>query len=122
MNAGHFPREFDTAALLAHPSVGSVSEPTAGLQTLETDDGRRLHILGGGHMVNLAGPSPLGNSIESMDIGFAMQARCLEAIATDTVDPGSVVVPVPRRIDEQIAEAYLGLLTGSRDDALAVPR
>ena len=33
-------------------------------------------------MVNLAGPRPLGNSIESMDLGFALQARCLEAVAT----------------------------------------
>jgi adenosylhomocysteinase len=122
MNAGHFPREFDAAALLAHPSIGSVSESTAGLQTLEVDDGRRLHILTGGHMVNLAGPNPLGNSIESMDIGFAMQARCLEAIATGNVDPGSVVVPVPRRIDELIAEAFLDLVTGSRAKALAIPR
>jgi adenosylhomocysteinase len=122
MNAGHFPREFDAAALIAHPSVGSVAEQTAGLQTLEIQDGRRIHILAGGHMVNLAGPTPLGNSIESMDIGFAMQARCLEAIATDNVGPGSVVVPVPRRIDELIADAYLDLVTGSRGKALAMPR
>ena len=32
-------------------------------------------------MVNLAGPRPLGNSVESMDLGFALQARCLEAVA-----------------------------------------
>ena len=41
--------------------------------------------LTGGHMVNLAGPRPLGNSIESMDLGFALQARCLEAVARGDV-------------------------------------
>jgi adenosylhomocysteinase len=29
-------------------------------------------------MFNPAGPRPLGNSIESMDLGFALQARCLD--------------------------------------------
>ena len=64
-------------------------------------------------MVNLAGPSPLGNSIESMDLGFALQARCLEAVATGTVDPTGIVVPVPRHIDEMVAEDYLALVAGS---------
>ena len=41
-------------------------------------------------MVNLAGPRPLGNSIESMDLGFALQARCLEAVANGAVGAGSV--------------------------------
>ena len=36
-------------------------------------------------MVNLAGPRPLGNSIESMDLGFSLQARCLEAVANGAV-------------------------------------
>jgi len=40
-------------------------------------------------MFNLAGPRPLGNSIESMDLGFALQARCLEAVATGAVDAAS---------------------------------
>ena len=58
-------------------------------------------------MVNLAGPRPLGNSIESMDLGFALQARCLEAVADGTVGTGHVVVPVPRAIDERVANAFL---------------
>ena len=61
-NAGHFPWEIDAAATRLRRRGG--------------------HVLEGGHMVNLAGPRPLGNSIESMDLGFALQARCLEAVAT----------------------------------------
>lgn len=111
-NAGHFPVELDVEGLLNDPSIESVAPATPGLQTLVTRDGRRVHLLGEGHMVNLAGPSPLGNSIESMDLGFALQARCLEAIASGAVDPLAVVVPVPGHIDELVAQAYLELVRG----------
>jgi len=110
MNAGHFPREIDVPALLAHPDVQSVTDATEGLQTLHTRDGRRVHLATGGHMANLAGPRPLGNSIESMDLGFALQVRCLEAIAQGRVAADSVVVPVPRLIDEAVANSYLELI------------
>jgi adenosylhomocysteinase len=109
-NAGHFPFEIDVAGLLNDPSIRSITPSTPGLQTLFTHDGRRIHLLGEGHMVNLAGPHPLGNSIESMDLGFALQARCLEAIATGNVDPLAVVVPVPGHIDKSVATAYLDLV------------
>jgi adenosylhomocysteinase len=80
-----------------------------GIQKYELRDGRCIHILTDGHMVNLAGPRPLGNSIESMDLGFTLQARCLEAVARGRVTVDQCVVPVPRDIDEQVAEAYLRL-------------
>ena len=66
-------------------------------------------MLGDGHMMNLAGPRPLGNSIESMDLGFSLQARCLEAVANGSVNETSCVVPVPRSIDEGVASAYVAL-------------
>ena len=70
-------------------------------------DGRRVHLLARGHMFNLAGPRPLGNSIESMDLGFALQARCLGAVARRSVDATSCVVPVPGAIDAAVARSYL---------------
>jgi adenosylhomocysteinase len=82
-NAGHFPWEIE------------------GIET------GRVTLLEGGHMVNLAGPRPLGNSIESMDLGFALQARCLEAVASGRVGPEACVVPVPRSIDEAVASAFV---------------
>jgi adenosylhomocysteinase len=42
-----------------------------------------------------------------MDLGFALQARCLEAVATRSVDATSCVVPVPGHIDAAIANSYL---------------
>jgi adenosylhomocysteinase len=82
-NAGHFPWEIE------------------GIET------GRVTLLEGGHMVNLAGPRPLGNSIESMDLGFALQTRCLEAVARADVGPESCVVPVPRAIDEAVARDFV---------------
>jgi adenosylhomocysteinase len=87
-NAGHFPFELDAAGI-------------------EAAAGDRVTVLEGGHMVNLAGPRPLGNSIESMDLGFALQARCLEAVATGVVGADACVVPVPRAIDEAVASAFV---------------
>jgi adenosylhomocysteinase len=89
-NAGHFPREIDAAGITAA-------------------SGGRVTVLADGHMVNLAGPRPLGNSIESMDLGFALQSRCLEAVALGTVGPEACVVPVPRAIDESVAAAFVAL-------------
>jgi adenosylhomocysteinase len=86
-NAGHVPWEIEADGLA---SAG-------------------VTVLTGGHMVNLAGPRPLGNSIESMDIGFALQVRCLEAVATGAVGPDACVVPVPRAIDERVATDFVAL-------------
>ena len=111
-NAGHFPLEIDVAELLADPLVADHADDE-GITTVRLADGRRIHLLGEGHMVNLAGPRPLGNSIESMDLGFSLQARSLEAVATGSLGQESCVVPVPRLIDEQIARSYVGLARGS---------
>jgi adenosylhomocysteinase len=108
-NAGHFPAEIDAAGLIGAQAVSDVLEYADDLLTLVLTDGRRVHVISRGHMFNLAGPRPLGNSIESMDLGFALQARCLEAVATRAVDATSCVVPVPGHIDAAIARAYLDL-------------
>ena len=104
-NAGHFPVEIDTKAIAAQATSHDLFEDA--IEELRLSDGRVLHIVAGGHMVNLAGPRPLGNSIETMDLGFALQARCLEAVALGRIDRTECVVPVPRPINEQVAEAYM---------------
>jgi adenosylhomocysteinase len=106
-NAGHFPAEIDATGLIGAAEVTGTTEYADDLLTLELRDGRRIHLLARGHMFNLAGPRPLGNSIESMDLGFALQARCLEAVARRSVDATSCVVPVPGAIDAAVARSYL---------------
>lgn len=109
INAGHAPVEIDVAGMAADPSVVSYGPTDAGISTFRMRDGRSIHLLTDGHMVNLAGPRPLGNSIESMDLGFSLQARCLEAVAKGEVGRESCVVPVPRKIDEWVSDAYVEL-------------
>jgi len=109
ISAGHLPWELDVPALVTAPSVVATDDVSDGILTLRLADGRAVHVLTRGHMVNLAGPRPLGNSIESMDLGFTLQARCLEAVAAGRVGPESCVVPVPADIDALVARAYVEL-------------
>ena len=109
ISAGHLPWELDVPTLVSDPSVIGTDEVTDGILTLRMIDGRRVHVLTRGHMVNLAGPRPLGNSIESMDLGFTLQARCLEAVAAGRVAADACVVPVPADLDSLVATAYVDL-------------
>lgn len=110
MNGGHFPTEIAVADLSESSDVIRREHfDEQDIETLHLKDGRRINLLAGGHMANLAGPRPLGNSIESMDLGFALQARCLEHIALGKAGKEDCVVPVPAVIDADIANAYLKL-------------
>jgi adenosylhomocysteinase len=110
MNGGHFPQEITVDAMRAHPSVRRVvNYAEEGIETFVLDDGRSVHVLGAGHMANLAGPRPLGNTVESMDLGFALQARCLERVASRRLDSSACVVPVPKDIDATVATDYVAL-------------
>jgi adenosylhomocysteinase len=42
-----------------------------------------------------------------MDLGFALQTRCLEAVARCEVGTDACVVPVPRSIDESVAASFV---------------
>jgi adenosylhomocysteinase len=107
INAGHFPAEIAVERIMADARVAQRTDGPEGVTTLTLIDRREIFLLAGGHMVNLGGPRPLGNSIESMDLGFALQARCLEAVARGRCGPGDVVVPVPPAINTLVAEAFL---------------
>ena len=106
-NAGHFPFEIDVPGMTSAPAVSEVVPAVNGMDTWIFRNGRRVHTIAEGHMMNLSGPLPLGNSIDSMDLGFALQARCLEAVAAKRVGQEHCVVPVPRFIDERVANDYV---------------
>ena len=107
-NAGHEPDEIDMTEIEAAPGV-EARTTLPDVRSITQPSGRTVHVLGAGHMFNLSGPGALGNSIQSMDLGFSMQSRCLEWVATGRVDARSCVVPVPREIDVEIAQRYLAL-------------
>jgi adenosylhomocysteinase len=71
------------------------------------NDGRTIDLVTGGRMMNLAGPYPKGNSIESMDLGFALQARSLERVALHHADLPSGAQPVPGDINRSLATAFV---------------
>ncbi len=108
-NAGHFPREIDVPGISKSGLIAEVEVYEDDITTWTLTDGRRVHLLGQGHMMNLAGPRPLGNSIEVMDMGFMLQALCLAAVADGSVGPDQCVVPVPDDINARVAETYLAL-------------
>lgn len=103
-NTGHFDREIDVPALNAQTAeripLGDV------LVRHVLTDGRTIDLIAEGRMFNLAGSRPKGNSIESMDMGFAMQARSLERVARDHASLAHGAQPVPDDINRALAREF----------------
>ena len=111
-NSGHFDWEIDVPALTASASrIVSVDDA---IERVEFADGRHVVLLAGGRMVNLAGREPRGNSLESMDLGFLLQALSLERIARSAreLDPGAQ--PVPDDLNRLIARRMVVAMSSSR--------
>jgi adenosylhomocysteinase len=110
-NAGHFDDEIDVAGL--HEMAESSSSRGRDIRRYRLPNGRSVDLIAEGKMVNLAVGGSRGNSIEIMDLGFALQALSLERIALDpdTLIPGDQ--PVPRDIDEAVAGAMVAELMGA---------
>ena len=110
-NAGHFDVEIDLE------SLGELTEATAEVRPLVREhllgDGRRLHLLAEGRVVNLA--SAEGHPPAVMDVGFATQALAVERIVKGDLPPG--VHGVPGEIDREVARLELEAL-GVRIDEL----
>jgi adenosylhomocysteinase len=111
-NAGHFPIEID----IEHIKASAVDQIEMGdtITRYRVEDGRFIDLVADGRMMNLAGPLPKGNSIESMDLGFAMQARSLERVALHHNDLPPGAQPVPDDINRGLALAFVDALQGSR--------
>ena len=104
-NAGHSPTEIDVTAL-EDATVENIPVGDA-LSRHVRVDGTYVDLISNGRMMNLTGPYPKGNSIESMDLGFAMQARSIERIALHHVDLLNGAQPVPDDINRQLARAFV---------------
>jgi adenosylhomocysteinase len=112
-NAGHFDVEIDLPAL--REAATSVREVRP-LVNQYVIGGRRLNLLAGGRVVNLAAAE--GHPAAVMDISFALQALAAELLARsgDTLEPG--VHPVPDAIDREVAALKLASL-GVEIDSLS---
>ncbi len=107
VNVGHVDTELDIPTL--HEHAGRTEIKTSITQhTLPT--GRTLFVLADGQMANLAVEGGRGNSIESMDLGFTLQAMSLELLATDASSLEAGPQPVPDSINEWIATTMLRLM------------
>jgi adenosylhomocysteinase len=105
-NAGHFNVEIDGAWLNAHAE--SVVE-REGIHSYRLN-GRTIHLLAEGRLVNLAVPKGMGHPIEVMDLSFALQALGTRFIAMNHKNLKSGVHPVPDEIDREVASIKLASL------------
>jgi adenosylhomocysteinase len=100
-NAGHFDVEVDK------PALAGLSESTREVRPLVEEhvlgDGRRIHLLAEGRVVNLA--SAEGHPPAVMDISFANQALAVERLVAGGLEPR--VHPVPDEIDRAVARLKL---------------
>jgi adenosylhomocysteinase len=102
-NAGHFDVEIDKAALEGLAS--SKRRLREFVDEYRLADGRRLHLLAEGRLVNLAAAE--GHPAAVMDMSFANQALSVEWVVKNkgSLSPG--VYPVPVEIDVEVATLKL---------------
>jgi adenosylhomocysteinase len=100
-NAGHFDVEISIPDLEAL-SRDKYSSRSA-LDTYVMEDGRRIHLLASGRLVNLAAGD--GHPVEIMDLSFATQLECAIFVKDAGLEPG--LYDVPENIDRYIMETRL---------------
>src|SRR5258708_955007 len=102
-NSGHFNSEINLKAL--DGMAKSVRQVRPSVQEYKMGDGRRLHVLGEGRLINLAGAE--GHPAAVMDMSFANQALCAEYIAKNAKVLEKKVYDVPEEIDSEVATLKL---------------
>jgi adenosylhomocysteinase len=102
-NSGHFDVEIDKVAL------EELSVERRRLREYVDEyrmaDGRRIHLLAEGRLVNLAAAE--GHPAAVMDMSFSNQALCVEWIVKRGPGLENVVHTVPREIDDEVARLKL---------------
>jgi adenosylhomocysteinase len=102
-NAGHYDHEFDLAAL-RETAAGS-REVRRNVTEYELPDGRRLHVLARGRLVNIAAAD--GHPVEIMDLTFAVQALAAHHLANHAAEMAPGIQSIPEEIDDLVARAKL---------------
>jgi adenosylhomocysteinase len=102
-NSGHFDVEIDKSALAS--LAVSTRRIRGSVDEYRLADGRRLHLLGEGRLVNLAAAE--GHPAAVMDMSFANQALSVEWLVANHAGLGPQVYPVPADIDREVARLKL---------------
>ncbi|HEV7677226.1 MAG TPA: adenosylhomocysteinase [Candidatus Dormibacteraeota bacterium] len=102
-NSGHFNDEINLAAF-DDLSTG-VSKPRPYVDAYRMQDGRTLHVLAEGRLLNLAAAE--GHPAAVMDMSFANQALCAEYVAKHHRELEARVYDVPVDIDREVAAIKL---------------
>ena len=114
-NAGHFDVEISLGDLRA--AADAPARAVLPLVDQYEVAGRRLNLLAGGRVVNLAAGQ--GHPAAVMDISFATQALCVEHLVGHGGDLGAGVHPVPDAIDREVARLKLDSLGVAIDELSA---
>ena len=102
-NSGHFNSEINLAAM--DDLAGSVRQVRQFVQEYRMQDGRRLHVVGEGRLVNLAAAE--GHPAAVMDMSFANQAVSAEWMAKNQANLEPRVYDVPKELDAEVARLKL---------------
>jgi adenosylhomocysteinase len=102
-NSGHFNDEINLGAL--DEMASGVSQPRAHVDSYRLRDGRTVHVLAQGRLVNLAAAE--GHPAAVMDMSFANQALCAEYVARHHAELEPRVYDVPADIDREVAALKL---------------
>lgn len=102
-NSGHFDVEIDKGALAELAT--SQRRLRDHVDEFTMADGRRIHLLAEGRLVNLAAAE--GHPAAVMDMSFANQALCAEWIVQRAKELETAVHTVPAEIDAEVAQLKL---------------
>jgi adenosylhomocysteinase len=105
-NSGHFNSEINLKAL--DSLATGVRQVRPSVQEYKLEDGRRLHVLGEGRLINLAAAE--GHPAAVMDMSFANQALCAEYMAKNSSTLENKVYDVPDDIDAEVARLKLNAM------------
>jgi adenosylhomocysteinase len=110
-NSGHFNVEINIPALEELATAKRLVRPF--VEEYVMKDGRRIHILGEGRLINLAAAE--GHPASVMDMSFANQALSVEYMLKNAAKLEKKVYSVPQEIDNEIARLKLAAMNVSID-------
>jgi adenosylhomocysteinase len=116
-NSGHFNVEINIPALEEICRSKRLVRPFT--EQYELADGRHIHILGEGRLINLAAAE--GHPASVMDMSFANQALAAEYMVKNADKLAKKVYSVPDEIDKEIARLKLEAM-GINIDVLTQPQ